>query len=119
MLKTGRLDRGAKPFLNQLLQKNPILHQARELMLEFKSMMEHKKGEELANWCNKAEQLPPFKSFVNGVHQDFQAVQQALSSIWSNGQTEGQVNKLKNIKRQMYGKANFDLLRLRVLVRSG
>lgn len=108
-----------KPFLHQLLQKNPILHQARELILEFKSMMEHKKGEELANWCSKAEQLPSFKSFVNGIHQDFQAVQQALSSNWSNGQTEGQVNRLKNIKRQMYGKADFDLLRLRVLIRSG
>lgn len=108
-----------KLFLSQLLQKNPMLHQARELSLEFKTLMGHKKGEELANWCRKAEQLPLFKSFVRGIHQDFQAVQQALSSTWSNGQTEGQVNKLKNIKRQMYGKANFDLLRLRVLIRTG
>ncbi len=107
------------PFLSQLLQKNPMLHQARELSLEFKTMMEHKKGEELSNWCQKAEQLPLFKSFVRGIHQDFQAVQQALASTWSNGQTEGQINKLKNIKRQMYGKANFDLLRLRLLIRTG
>lgn len=108
-----------KPFLSLLLQKNPLLHQARKLSLEFKAMMEQKKGEQLANWCRKAEQFPFFKGFVRGILQDFQAVQQALSSTWSNGQTEGQVNKLKNIKRQMYGKASFDLLRLRVLIRTG
>ena len=43
------------------------------------------------------------------------AVRAALSEPWSNGQTEGQVHRLKLIKRQMYGRANFDLLRLRVI----
>jgi transposase len=42
-------------------------------------------------------------------------VRAAMSSQWSNGQTEGQVNRLKTIKRQMYGRANFDLLKARVL----
>ena len=47
--------------------------------------------------------------------RDFDAVRAALTLPYSNGQTEGQVNKLKNIKRQMYGRADFDLLRQRVL----
>jgi transposase len=67
------------------------------------------------NWCNKASQLSFFKSFVQGIRQDFDAVYQAMISPWSNGQTEGQVNRLKNIKRQMYGRASFELLRIRVL----
>jgi transposase len=46
---------------------------------------------------------------------DRAAVEAALSLEWSNGQTEGQVNKLKLLKRSMYGRANFDLLRLRLL----
>ena len=54
-------------------------------------------------------------SFAKGIKQDIAAVMNALSLPWSNGQTEGQVNRLKLIKRQMYGRANFDLLRKRVI----
>ena len=56
------------------------------------------------------------ETFAAGVRQDEGAVKAALSMPWSNGQTEGQVNKLKLIKRQMYGRASFDLLRRRVLL---
>ena len=55
------------------------------------------------------------KQFAKGIKQDLAAVTNALSLPWSNGQTEGQVNRLKLIKRQMYGRANFDLLRKRVI----
>ncbi len=108
-----------KPFLHQLLQKSFTLSKARELGLEFKSIMEQKKGEDLENWCQKASKLSPFTGFVRGIRQDFRAVQQAMSSPWSNGQTEGQVNRIKNLKRQMYGRASFQLLRLRGLARTG
>ena len=94
-----------KPLLKQLLEKSPLLEQARKLSLEFKNLMEKKKGEELESWCQQASQHPAFTGFVRGIRQDFAAVQQALTSPWSNGQTEGQVNRLKNIKRQMYGRA--------------
>ncbi|WP_227687081.1 transposase [Spirosoma arboris] len=47
--------------------------------------------------------------------QDYAAVRAALATAWSNGQTEGQVTRLKLIKRQMYGRAKLDLLRQRVL----
>lgn len=108
-----------KPFLKKLLEKSPLLEQLRELNLEFKNMMEQKKGEQLFSWCEKASQFPYLKSFVQGIRQDFDAVYQAMVSVWSNGQTEGQVNRLKNIKRQMYGRASFELLRIRVLAKSG
>ena len=55
------------------------------------------------------------KNFALGIKQDEEPVRQAVVSQWSNGQTEGQVNRLKTIKRQMYGRANFDLLKARVL----
>jgi transposase len=108
-----------RPMLQKLLEKSPVLQQARELSLEFKRLMEQKKGEGLESWCQQASQFPAFAGFVRVIRQDFQAVQQAFSSPWSNGQTEGQVNRLKTIKRQMYGRAGFDLLRLRVLAGSG
>jgi transposase len=53
--------------------------------------------------------------FANGIEQDRAPVEKAFESQWSQGQTEGQVNRLKLIKRQMYGRANFDLLRARVV----
>ena len=55
------------------------------------------------------------RNFAIALHRDYDAVKAALSFDWSNGQVEGQVNRLKLIKRQMYGRANFDLLRAKVL----
>jgi transposase len=55
------------------------------------------------------------QTFAKGLRQDYAAIHVALTFTWSNGQTEGQVNRLKFIKRQMYGRAKFDLLRIRVL----
>ena len=58
------------------------------------------------------------KSFAQGIRHDYAAVKAAFSSKWSNGQTEAQVNCLKLQKRLMFGRANFDLLRLHVLRRA-
>lgn len=60
--------------------------------------------------------IPAVETFAAGVRQDEAAVKAALTMPWSSGQAEGQVNKLKLIKRQMYGRPNFDLLRRRVLL---
>jgi transposase len=53
--------------------------------------------------------------FAQGIRQDEAAVAAAMSEPWSNGPVEGQVNRLKTVKRQMYGRAGFKLLRARVL----
>jgi transposase len=55
------------------------------------------------------------RSFATGIRQDEAAVRAALAHEWSNGQVEGQINKLKLIKRQMYGRAKLDLLKARLL----
>jgi len=54
-------------------------------------------------------------SFANGVAKDRAAVAAAIASPWSNGQTEGQITKLKLVKRQMYGRGKLDLLQARVV----
>jgi len=56
------------------------------------------------------------ETFARGLAKDGMAVRAALTTPWSNGQTEGQITKLKLLKRQMYGRASFDLLRRRVLL---
>jgi hypothetical protein len=61
--------------------------------------------------------LQELTAFAKSLKHDLNAVFAALSLPWSNGQVEGQVNRLKLIKRQMYGRAGFDLLRLRVMAR--
>jgi transposase len=60
--------------------------------------------------------LPGLQPFVNGIRQDEAAVRAGLTLPWSSGQVEGQVTRLKLLKRQMYGRAKLDLLRQRVLL---
>ncbi|WP_198175084.1 transposase [Spirosoma arboris] len=107
-----------RPFLKHLLHSNELIGQVHQLSLRFKQLMQDRQAEELANWCADAEGIPVLSGFVRGMRQDFAAVEEAFRSEWSNGQTEGQVNRLKTIKRTIYGKAKFDLLRLRVLTRN-
>jgi transposase len=59
--------------------------------------------------------IPELKGFAAGIQRDHSAVMAGISQPWSNGQVEGQVHRLKLLKRQMYGRASFDLLRTRVL----
>ena len=72
----------------------------------------------LATWLEEARScgVPAVATFATGLQQEDAAVEAALTMPWSSGQAEGQINKLKLIKRQMYGRANFDLLRRRVLL---
>ena len=59
--------------------------------------------------------MKEFVGFAWGISEDYEAVKNALTYEWCNGQLEGQVNRLKLIKKQMYGRAKFDLLKARVL----
>ena len=58
------------------------------------------------------------RGFASGIKRDYAAVKAALSLPWSQGQVEGQITRLKLLKRQMYGRAHFDVLRSRVLRRA-
>ena len=75
-------------------------------------------GAELDAWLIEAGGcgVPTMETFAAGLKKDADATRAALTTPWSNGQTEGQVNRLKLVKRQMYGHASFDLLRRRVLL---
>ena len=109
---------GERAFIQELLRQSESINLVRNLCLRFKTLMETKQAAGLAQWCEEAGVVAALSGFVRGLRQDYAAVEQAFSSEWSNGQTEGQVNRLKTIKRQMYGKAGFALLRLRVLFRN-
>lgn len=91
---------------------------AHDLAQQFSAMVKQKLGEPLTDWLPtaKASGLTDFRNFAIGLQRDFAAVKAALTLPWSNGPTEGHVHRLKVIKRQMYGRAKFDLLRKRVLL---
>jgi transposase len=105
-------------FLTHLLNEHKSIQEVHELSEQFRQLMKEKSAEGLAKWCEDAEKVSAYTGFVRGLRQDYAAVEQAFVSEWSNGQTEGQVNRLKMIKRQGYGRAGFDLLRRRVLFRN-
>ena len=91
---------------------------AYELVQQFTRMMRERTGkEQLDGWLEKVASSPltALHPFVAGISQDKAAVQAGLTLEWSQGQTEGQITRLKLIKRQGYGRAKFDVLRKRVL----
>ena len=81
----------------------------------FIQIISEKSGEAFDQWLVDVSQVPSIKNFAQGLKEDYDAVKNAITLGWSNGQVEGQVNRLKLIKRQMYGRANFEFLKTRVL----
>ena len=77
-------------------------------------MVKGKLPDPFDGWRREAE-VRALSPFAAGIRRDEDAVRAALSEPWSSGQVEGQVNRLKAIKRTMYGRAGFELLRARVL----
>ena len=106
-----------KEMTDKLCTAVPVLVECRDLVLSFGDMLRRRASEELEDWLEsaKASGLPGFESSVRGVRADYDAVLASFSQPWSNGPTEGHVNRLKFIKRQGYGRASFDLLKRRVL----
>jgi transposase len=105
-------------FVEVLWQRCPEFKTAAEMAQEFAQIAHDRKAELLDGWIARTHgsQVPhELRGFGDGLKRDFEAVKAALSLEWSNGQVEGQINRLKMIKRQMYGRAGFDLLRRRVL----
>ena len=96
---------------------NEELRAAYLLSQEFVTMLKERQVEALDSWLKRAKacHVAELSSFVNGIRRDYAAVRAAFSSEWSNGITEGHVNRLKFLKRQMFGRAHLDLLRVKVL----
>jgi transposase len=92
----------------------PTLVEAREIIAEFHGMIRRKAAAELSSWIERAR-VSLVASFARGVMIDQAAVRAAMNSPWSNGQTEGQITRLKLVRRQMYGRGNIDLLQARLI----
>ena len=104
--------------VERLCQASVDVASGYQLGPQFAQMLRERKGEALDLWLIEAKSsgLADLERFAMGIERDYAAVAAGLSLPRSNGQTEGQVNRPKLIKRQMYGRASFDLLRRRVLV---
>lgn len=104
-------------FLEQLAQHWPEAVTARTLARAFDRLIRERDAAALDPWLAQAEAsgLREFQELATGLRRDLAAVTNALAEEWSSGQVEGQVNRLKLVKRAMFGRANADLLRRRVL----
>lgn len=94
----------------------PTLAEPLGLAGEFLEMARGREGAPLSDWLDRAERCGsgPLRTFAGSLRADEAAVAAGLTTKWSNGPVEGQVNRLKTIKRSMYGRAGFRLLRARV-----
>lgn len=109
-----------KSFCKLLFDVSGSVKKATELSWEFCSMIRNRKADKFEDWLTKAEDsgITQLVNFAAGLRKDYDAIKNACTLEWSNGQVEGQVNRLKNIKRQMFGRASFKLLRKRILMDS-
>jgi transposase len=106
-----------RAYLKLLGAEAPTIATTVDVAADFLVMVRRREGERLPVWLEAAEAsgIGELERFARTLREDLAAVQAGLTLRHSNGQTEGQVNRLKLIKRQGYGRAKFDLLRKRVL----
>jgi transposase len=116
-LPSSRLSAKHRAQLTLLCEHNAELAKTYQLAQEFAQLLRERKEEELSGWLKKVYEsaIAELVSFAKGLERDEAAVRAGLSLPWSQGPVEGAVNRLKLIKRSMYGRAKFDLLRIRVL----
>jgi transposase len=114
LLEEQRRDRA------RVLEAHPEVAIACLLAQSFAQLIRTRDAKALEPWIEQAldSGVPELGSFVGGIRRDQSAVFAALTYEWSQGQVEGQIHRLKLLKRQSYGQAGFDLLRHRVLARS-
>jgi len=117
LLRGEELADDEKPVVELLRRRSPEAPRAQELAVGFVGLIKERRACDLRGWLIEAGRsgVAEFRSFANGITSDFQAVRAALEYEWSQGQVEGQVHRLKLVKRQMYGRGKLDLLRARVL----
>jgi transposase len=116
VLPLERLDPENRLLLEHL-QKDPLIRQFYDLAQAFRQVLKARSVSQFDTWLETARYSPlsPVRTFAKALRDEYRFIQAALEHPWSNGQTEGQVNRLKFIKRQMYGRASFALLRQKVL----
>jgi len=116
---TDIADHHERFYLQTLLDNITELRIVRKLVRKFKSMLARGCGN-IRKWIDFIKhskyKLAGLKTFARGLLSDIEAVENGINMSWSNGIVEGHVNRIKSIKRQMYGRASFDLLRKKVIL---
>jgi transposase len=104
-------------LLAAICDRSPALTSVREHVRRFAELIVERRGHELAEWMTDVDATgsPALRSFVTGLRRDLDAVTAGLTLVHNSGPVEGHVNRIKMLKRQMYGRANLDLLRKRVV----
>jgi transposase len=117
ILPPEKLTAKQKQRLEHLCQASSDLFMAYHLSQDFVTLLKERQAQTLSDWlkCAKACRVAELVRFANGIYRDYAAVYAACSRPESNGVTEGHVNRLKFLKRQMFGRAHLDLLRIKVL----
>ena len=111
-------DAGEQRLIDDLRARCDEVRIATQLGREFNTIMSERRLDALVAWterCMAAGVPEELRSFAEGLRRDWPSVKAAVQLKWNNGRAEGHVNRIKLIKRKMYGRANFDLLRIRVL----
>ncbi|HSF34088.1 MAG TPA: ISL3 family transposase [Candidatus Tectomicrobia bacterium] len=113
----AKRSRKAQTYLNQLCQIDIGIARAHALSQAFLAIVRERRGEDLEAWMSEAMHsgITEVARFARGLQDDLRAIKAGLTVEWSNGATEGQIHRLKLVKRQGYGRAGFALLRQRVL----
>jgi transposase len=113
----AKRSREAQAYLDQLCQIDAGIARAHGLTHAFLAMVRERRGTDLEAWMAEAisSGIAELARFARGLQDDLSAVTAGLTLAWSNGVTEGQIHRLKLVKRQGYGRASFALLRQRIL----
>jgi transposase len=100
------------------LTEHASLAEAIALAQDFASLIRQRQPTQLDPWLTRAatSALPPFRHFAKGLREDYAVVQAGVTLPWSQGPIEGHINRLKMLKRQMFGRARLDLLARRFLL---
>jgi len=104
-------------WVQAVTTENSEVAAAEHMAQAFRDLFRDRKADGLDPWLNNAQAsgIPELQGFAAGIQRDHDAVVAGIEEVWSNGQVEGQVHRLKLLKRQMYGRSGFRLLRRRVL----
>jgi len=105
--------------LEQCLKRYPAVRPVYEVVQEYREVVDQRDYDRFLVWLRGqlSDSKQPFYSYAKRLRSDLQAVKHAFLLPYSNGVLEGQINRLKTIKRMMYGRAGLDLLEKRVLYR--
>lgn len=118
MRPDGKLSEDDRLALKDALTRCSDLATLTDLAQGFTDLVRQHRGHQLAQWIETAQQapFPEIRGFAAGVRNDLDAVTAGLTLTWSSGAVEGNVNRIKMLKRQMFGRAKLDLLRKRILL---